>query len=216
MLQAAMTGILPVTATSPPGEEDRRLAAACAAGDTRIFEEIYRRFGDRMKSIAWNHLGNSSDAEDAVQETFLKIHRAASTFTGEASFATWAFRILVNTCYDLLRKRKRRIEEAPIDETTETVERTAPSVDDAKRMTLRKLLDELPEQRRTVFTLFEIEGLSHAEIGTILGISEGNSKWILFATKKELQEKWRTQKSAVGSRQSGGRSTADRRPPTAD
>ena len=194
MLQAAMTGILPVTATSPPGEEDRRLAAACAAGDTRIFEEIYRRFGDRMKSIAWNHLGNSSDAEDAVQETFLKIHRAASTFTGEASFATWAFRILVNTCYDLLRKRKRRIEEAPIDETTETVERTAPSVDDAKRMTLRKLLDELPEQRRTVFTLFEIEGLSHAEIGTILGISEGNSKWILFATKKELQEKWRKQK----------------------
>jgi len=189
MLQAAMTGIFPSVTSS--ASEDRRLADACVAGDTRVFEEIYHRFGDRMKSIAWNHLGNAADAEDAVQETFLKIHRAATTFTGEASFGTWAFRILVNTCYDVLRKRKRRIDESPIDETSETAERTAPTVDDAKRITLRKLLDELPEQRRTVFSLFEIEGLSHAEIGEILGITEGNSKWILFATKKELQQKWR-------------------------
>jgi RNA polymerase sigma factor (sigma-70 family) len=190
MLQSAMTTTM-IPAPAPSGSEDRRLAAACAEGDSRVFEEIYRRFGDKMKSIAWNHLGNSSDAEDAVQETFLKIHRAATTFTGEASFSTWAYRILVNTCYDLLRRRRRRIEESPIDDVVETAERTAPNVDDAKRMTLRKLLDELTEQRRTVFTLFEIEGLSHAEIGQILGISEGNSKWILFATKKELQEKWK-------------------------
>jgi RNA polymerase sigma-70 factor, ECF subfamily len=192
MLQAAMTTMLPVpAATSPTGDEDRRLAKACAAGDTQVFETIYARLGERMKSIAWNHLGNRSDAEDAVQETFLKIHRAAGTYTGEASFSTWIFRILVNTCYDILRKRRRRIEEAPIDDTPETAERTAPNVDEAKRMTLRKLLGELTEQRRTVFTLFEIEGLSHAEIAQILGISEGNSKWILFATKKELQEKWK-------------------------
>ena len=188
MLQAAMTTVLHPVPVSASAAEDHRIAAACAAGDATIFEDIYRRFGDRMKSIAWNHLGNVSDAEDAVQETFLKVHRAASTYTGEASFATWMFRILVNTCYDILRKRKRRIDEAPIDEI---VERTSPSVDDAKRITLRRLLDELPEQRRSVFTLFEIEGLSHAEIGHILGISEGNSKWILFATKKDLQKRWR-------------------------
>ena len=186
-----MTSVLPATAAQ--GSEDRKIAAACAAGDSRIFEEIYRRFGDRMKSIAWNHLGNASDAEDAVQETFLKIHRAASTYTGEASFSTWVFRILVNTCYDVLRKRKRRIDEAPIDDLPESSARTAPNVDDAKRITLSKLLNELPEQRRSVFTLFEIEGLSHAEIGEILGITEGNSKWILFATKKDLQQKWRSQ-----------------------
>jgi len=193
MLQAAITGILPMTGHASSAE-DRRLAAACAAGDTKIFEELYRRFGDRMKSIAWNHLGSAADAEDAVQETFLKIHRAASTYSGEAAFSTWAFRILVNTCYDTLRRRRRRIEEAPIEEH-ETIERTAPNVDDTKRMTLRKLLDELPEQRRTVFSLFEIEGLSHAEIAEILGISEGNSKWILFSTKKELQEKWKRTRS---------------------
>jgi RNA polymerase sigma factor (sigma-70 family) len=188
MLHAAMTPMLQIAAKPAQESDDYRLAAACAAGDTQVFEEIYRRFGDRMKSIAWNHLGNSSDAEDAVQETFLKVHRAATTFTGEASFATWVYRILVNTCYDLLRKRKRRIDEAPLDDS---FQRSGSSVDDLKRIALRRLLDELPEQRRSVFTLFEIEGLSHAEIGQVLGISEGNSKWILFATKKELQEKWK-------------------------
>lgn len=186
MLQSLATSMLQVTPAGP--SDDDRLAAACASGDGKVFEEIYRRYGERMKSIAWAHLGNTSDAEDAVQETFLKVHRAAATFTGEASFATWIYRILVNTCYDVLRKRKRRIEEAPIDAL---LERGGPAVDDTKRIALRRLLDALPEQRRTVFTLFEIEGLSHAEIGQILGISEGNSKWILFATKKELQEKWK-------------------------
>ena len=62
---------------------------------------------------------------------------------------------------------------------------------------MRKLLNELPEQRRSVFVLFEIEGLSHAEIGEILNISEGNSKWILFATKKQLQKKWRNEPPVV-------------------
>ena len=144
-----------------------------------------------MKSIAYNHLGNVSDAEDAVQETFLKIHRAAATYSGEASFSTWLYRILVNTCYDLLRKRKRRGEESAADDLL-FLDRAAPSVDDTKRITLRKLLAGLPEQRRSVFTLFEIEGLSHAEIAEILGISEGNSKWILFATKKQLQQQWKS------------------------
>jgi RNA polymerase sigma-70 factor (ECF subfamily) len=170
--------------------EDRRLAGGCANGDSTAFEQIYRTHGERMKSIAFNHLGNVSDAEDAVQETLLKVHRAAGSYSGEASFSTWMYRILINTCYDTLRRRKRRPQETAIDEIP--LERTSPGVDDAKRITLRKLLGKLTEQRRSVFTLFEIEGLSHAEIASILGITEGNSKWILFSTKKQLQEMWKS------------------------
>jgi RNA polymerase sigma-70 factor (ECF subfamily) len=176
--------------TSATQTDDLRLAGACAAGDSDSFAEVYRRFGERMKSIAFNHLGNIADAEDAVQETFLKLHRAARGFTGEAAFSTWLYRILVNTCLDMIRKRRRRIREAPIDDEL-SFGRAGVAVDDAKRMTLHKLLAELPEQRRSVFVLFEIEGLSHAEIGEVLDISEGNSKWILFATKKQLQEAWK-------------------------
>ena len=179
----------PTPAASRASADDRRLAERCAAGDTGVFEELYRRFGDKMKSIAWQHLGSRSDAEDAVQETFLKIHRAAKGFSGEAAFSTWLYRILVNTCYDALRRRRRRPEETPIEDQPR--ERSAATVDEAKKMTLRKLLAALPEQRRNVFVLFEIEGLSHAEIAGILGITEGNSKWILFSTKKQLQEQWK-------------------------
>src|SRR5690349_3110419 len=189
-LAAATQTIVPEATVEVSASDDRQLAAQCAAGDPAVFDRIYRTHGERMKSIAFNHLGNISDAEDAVQETFLKVHRAASTYSGEASFSTWMYRILINTCYDALRKRQRRPEEEALDAMP--VERGTTSVDDAKRITLRKLLGTLTEQRRTVFTLFEIEGLSHAEIASILGITEGNSKWILFSTKKQLQEMWKS------------------------
>jgi RNA polymerase sigma-70 factor (ECF subfamily) len=171
-------------------EDDLRLARACAVGDSDVFASIYTNHGERMKSIAYHQLGNVSDAEDAVQETFIKVHRAAASYNGEAAFTTWLYRILINTCYDMLRRRSRRIRETPIDDQI-AGGRAANAVDDVKRMALRKLLSELPEQRRTVFALFEIEGLSHAEIADILDITEGNSKWILFSTKKQLQEQWK-------------------------
>jgi len=183
---------LTITPQTRSSEDDLRLARACADGGSEAFATIYARHGTRMKSIAFNHLGNISDAEDAVQETFLKVHRAASSYNGEAAFTTWLYRILINTCYDLLRKRRRRIQEAPIDDQI-AGNRAAHAVDDVKRMALRAMLSELPEQRRTVFALFEIEGLSHAEIAAILDITEGNSKWILFSTKKQLQAQWKKQ-----------------------
>ena len=184
---------LTITPQPPPrgSEEDLRLARACAAGDSDVIASIYDRHSQRMKSIAYHELGNVSDAEDAVQETFIKVHRAAAGYNGEAAFTTWLYRILINTCYDMLRRRRRRVRETPIDDLL-AGGHAGNAVDDVKRMSLRKMLSELPEQRRTVFALFEIEGLSHAEIAGILDITEGNSKWILFSTKKQLQEMWKS------------------------
>jgi RNA polymerase sigma-70 factor (ECF subfamily) len=179
-----------VLTSNETANDDLRLARACAAGDSDAFASMYARHGQRMKSIAFHQLGSVVDAEDAVQETFIKVHRAAGTYTGEAAFSTWLYRILVNTCSDIRRKRTRRIREAPLADEV-VFGRAASAVDDTKRLALRAMLGELPEQRRNVFTLFEIEGLSHAEIAAILGITEGNSKWILFSTKKQLQEKWK-------------------------
>src|SRR5438034_11529 len=84
-----------------------------------------------------------------------------------------------------------RVDDKPIDDLHLARRCAAGNADDAKRIMLARLLRELPEQRRTVFVLFEIEGFSHAEIATIAGISEANSKWILFSTKRQLQEKWK-------------------------
>ncbi|HUO83548.1 MAG TPA: RNA polymerase sigma factor, partial [Thermoanaerobaculia bacterium] len=177
----------PLTPAEGSDTSDALLAAACVRGDTDAFERIYQREGARMKSVAFNHLGNRSEAEDAVQETFLKIHRNAKSWTGQASFSVWIYRILINTCHDLIRRRKRRPEESSLESETPS----QGAADPWRRVALRKLLERLPEQRRTVLLLFEVEGLSHREIGEILNIQESYSKWLLFTTKRELQQMWR-------------------------
>ena len=97
--------------------EDSALAAACQSGDLRAYERLYALQGARMKNLARNLLGNSHDAEDAVQDTFLKIQRSIDSFRGQSSFVTWTFRILVNTCHDARRKRTRKKEVANEDDT---------------------------------------------------------------------------------------------------
>src|SRR3974390_3430023 len=92
------------------GMDDAAIAAACLAGDMNGYERLYRLQGARMRNLARNLLGSQSDAEDAVQETFLKVQRSVGSFRGQSSFVTWIFRILVNPCHDLRRSRMRRKE----------------------------------------------------------------------------------------------------------
>src|SRR6266852_7782948 len=101
--------------------EDAALAAACRSGDLRAYERLYALHGMRMKNLARNLLGNPIDAEDAVQDTFLKIQRSIGSFRGQSSFATWTFRILINTCYDARRSRMRKKEVAAVDEREDAV-----------------------------------------------------------------------------------------------
>jgi RNA polymerase sigma-70 factor (ECF subfamily) len=156
--------------------------------DIAAFEELYRSHGRRMKSVAMNLLGNTSDAEDAVQESFLKLYRSWSSFKGESLRSTWLYRILVNTCYDMGRRRKRTPAAAtPADEQA-ALETPAPAGDASLRMTLERAVARLPEVQRSVFLLFEVEGFKHREIAEILDIAEGTSKHALFAAKRELQE----------------------------
>jgi len=103
---ATPTGLDP--AAEAAKAEDSALAAACQSGDLRAYERLYAQQGARMKNLARNLLGNPLDAEDAVQDTFLKVQRSINSFRGQSSFVTWTFRILVNTCHDARRKRLRQ------------------------------------------------------------------------------------------------------------
>src|SRR6266849_4896930 len=117
--------------------EDAALAAACRSGDLRAYERLYAMHGARMKNLARNVLGNSNDAEDAVQETFLKVQRSIASFRGQSSFVTWTYRILMNTCYDARRSRLRK-KEITNDDSVETprLEPRAPGAHAALRMAL--------------------------------------------------------------------------------
>jgi RNA polymerase sigma-70 factor, ECF subfamily len=170
-------------------EEDALLARACQAGDLGAFERLYQQHGARMKSVARNLLGTPSDAEDAVQETFLKIQRGIRNFRGQSSFATWSFRILINTCYDARRSRLRKKEVAQ-EEPGEfsRPEPRAPGAHPSLRIALERALERLTRHQRDVFLLYEVEGFRHSEIAGVLDISETASKNTLFQAKKNLRQ----------------------------
>ena len=168
--------------------EDSALAAACQAGDLRAYARLYALQGARMKNLARNLLGNPVDAEDAVQDTFLKVQRGINSFRGQSSFVTWTYRILVNTCHDARRKRVRKKEVAN-DDTAESPrpEPRAASSHPTLRMALERALNELTRHQRNVFLLYEVDGFHHAEIAAMLEISETASKNTLFQAKKNLR-----------------------------
>ncbi len=177
-----------------PGEQqddEARLLEECRAGSVEAFERLYDRHGARMKSIAANLLGSVADAEDAVQDCFLKVYRGAASFRGDSRFSTWIYRVLVNSCYDTLRQRRRRpVEARPEKRTLEAdPELAAPASDHPLRLSLEACVRDLDPRRRAVFLLFAVEGFTHREVGDILGVPEGTSKTLLFEAKRELQRR---------------------------
>jgi len=168
--------------------EDAALAAACRSGDLRAYERLYAMHGARMKNLARNVLGNPIDAEDAVQETFLKVQRSIAGFRGQSSFVTWTYRILINTCYDARRSRLRKKEVANDDsEESPRFEPRAPGAHPSLRMALERALAKLTQHQRDVFLLYEVEGFRHAEIAGMLEMTETASKNTLFQAKKNLR-----------------------------
>jgi len=172
-------------------DDESRLLEECRAGDVSAFERLYELHGARMKSVAANLLGSVTDAEDAVQDCFLKIYRGAPAFRGDAKFSTWIYRVLVNSCYDMLRHRRRRPVEVREDgEASRAVpELSAPASDHSLRLSLEACVKELDPRRRAAFLLFAVEGFTHREVGDILGVPEGTSKTLLFEAKRELQRR---------------------------
>jgi RNA polymerase sigma-70 factor, ECF subfamily len=169
--------------------EDLSIAASCLSGDLDGYERLYRWQGTRMTNLARHLLGTQSDAEDAVQETFLKIQRSVASFRGQSSFVTWTFRILVNTCHDLRRSRVRRKEnvKGESDELPPSLEPQAAVTHPTLRLALERALVRLTQHQREVFLLYEVEGFRHSEIADLLEISETASKNTLFQAKKNLR-----------------------------
>jgi RNA polymerase sigma-70 factor (ECF subfamily) len=171
---------LQFAANLPDNPTDAELAEGCKRGNLRAFERLYDLHAGRMKSLAFHLLGNRADAEDTVQEAFLKVYRAVQGFDGHSTLATWIYRILLNCCYDVIRKRQRLAENpAPAEFSM-----------DSKlplKIALERALSLLNERQRIVFLMFEVEGLKHSEIAGILEVPEGTSRSWLFEAKCRLK-----------------------------
>lgn len=185
----------------PSGDKpDDALVANAREGDTAAFDELVRRYQRRIYALAYNMTSNHQDADDIVQETFSKAYRSLRRFHGRSSFYTWLYAIASNLALNLLRRRKRR-PTSSLDQLDEESFSTDPAFVDASlaadtprqvRMheiqeKLNEALQKLSEEHRAIVVMHDIEGVPHADIARILGISQGTVRSRLFYARRLLQ-----------------------------
>jgi len=167
------------------------LLKGCLEGNRRMQEELYRRFSPRMYAVCLRYAGKAEEAEDILQEGFIKIFKKMDSFRGDGSFEGWMRRIFVNTAIEHFRRKRYLM---PVTEKEEnTIEgKYASALDDLGAKDVLALIQELSPGYRTVFNMYVVEGYTHKEIADMLGISEGTSKSQLSRAKVILQDMVRT------------------------
>jgi RNA polymerase sigma-70 factor (ECF subfamily) len=139
-----------------------------------------------MYNVSLRILGNSTDAEDAMQEAFLNAFRKLDTYSGNVSFGAWLRRIVINRSLDYLKKRKVKFEE--ISERSVGIVDDEPGPAAVDMASIHKAIQELPDGYRVVLSLHLIEGYEHEEIGRILQISSSASRTQYLRAKNKLKE----------------------------
>jgi RNA polymerase sigma-70 factor, ECF subfamily len=177
--------------------KDDELVKAAQAGDMAAFEELVARHRDKIYARAFSMLRNEDEAVDLSQEAWVKGWQRLNQFQGEASFATWMTRIVINLCLDQLRKNK-RIKSESIDEMNEEtggVERQMPILNpnpteglerDELRQRIDKALAQLSYEHRTVLILHEFEELEYKLIAKKMGCSIGTVMSRLFYARRKM------------------------------
>lgn len=166
---------------------DAQLLARVVEGDHDAFNQIMRNHEDRVFSVCLRIMGNREYALDATQETFLTAFRKADQFKGNSALGTWIYRIAVNTCYDQLRKHKRRKADPIPDHLDPTDYSAEEQVDSAAlRPEIQQALAAIPEDFRAAVILSDIEGLGLPEVAEVLGVPVGTVKSRVFRGRRLL------------------------------
>jgi RNA polymerase sigma-70 factor (ECF subfamily) len=175
-----------------PGDE-RALVERLRAGEVRAFEELVRTYQHRVFGVAVRMLGNAAEAEELAQEVFLRVHRAVAGFRGEAKLSTWLYAIASRLCLTRLGGGERRFGR----EGEETLARLANGHADPAAMlerseleaALHRAIAELPEERRIVVVLRDLEGLAYEDIAVALELPVGTVRSRLHRARMDLKEK---------------------------
>jgi len=162
------------------------------AGDAEAFKLIVERYQGMVYSVAYNVLGNFTDAEDAAQEAFLRCYRKLPQYRSEATFSTWLFRLALSSTIDYQRREKRRPD--PV-ETPELVDGTAPQLGEGiSAATLTAALHDLPEDYRVPTVLRDIYGLPYQEIADLTGRPLGTVKVMVHRGRASLRLRLRAER----------------------
>ena len=171
------------------------LIARCQKGDRLAFEELIRRYMDKVYYLAYSVVKNHQDADDILQESFIRVYKSIKKFKERERFYPWLYRIVVNQAKSYLKKREQSFHyssEERMVESAEVDERDIP-VDILEEKELRqkinKAIDSLPPQQRLAIRLFEVEGLSMKETAEVLNCRVGTVKSHLHRARWALREK---------------------------
>jgi RNA polymerase sigma-70 factor (ECF subfamily) len=187
-------------------DPDHELVERARDGDTRAFDALVVKYAPKLYGLVYNMTAHKEDTHDLLQEIFAKAYHSLRRFSGRSSFYTWLYSIAVNKTLNFLKHRKRR-GAVSLNDVDSGIENDPALVDAAPlanperqsriaelQKRLNKAMLGLSESHRTVVALFDIQGLSHAEIAKILKVSEGTVRSRLhyahLRLQAELQDLW--------------------------
>ena len=165
------------------------LVEACKRGDQKAQFELYRLYNAAMYNTTLRIVGDSDDAEDVMQEAFLKAFEKLDTYRGAVSFGAWLKRIVINKALDFLRVKKEQLSLEDAGEVGEMVDEPIDTGEvEYRAEEIKKAIYDLPEGYRIVLSLILLEGYDHEEVSTILNISNATSRTQYHRAKKRLIE----------------------------
>jgi RNA polymerase sigma-70 factor, ECF subfamily len=185
-------------AASEP-EDERKLVKRAKAGDMAAYDELVRRYQERIYATVYHMTSNHEDANDLAQEAFIKAYQALKSFKGDSSFFTWVYRIAVNKTINFLKQRRNKTHLSLNDldfnaehdpDLVALISDKTPRRDvnlNELQQKLNEAMQKLSEVHRLVVTLHDIQGLSHEEISKMMDCNTGTVRSRLFYARQQLQ-----------------------------
>lgn len=176
---------------------DEQIVDRVRNGETRLFDQLVRRYQDPVYGMAARFTGGGADAEDVAQEVFLKVFRSLAGFKGEAKFSTWLYRVTFNLCADWLRRNRKPGRKAvAIEEAGEVrdgrVDLERSLLESEERERVNRALASLDERYRSVIVLLYYQKLPYEEIAAILGVPVKTVETRLYRARKMLRDRLET------------------------
>jgi RNA polymerase sigma-70 factor (ECF subfamily) len=190
--------------TNTPVDPLELLIREAQKGDVPSFEKIVRSHQSYAYAIAFRFVCDEDDAEDIVQESFIRIWKHLQDFDPEMKFTTWMYKIVVNLCYDRIKINKRRTKVFAKQNSNFSIEDCIDRLDLQQELSnkdmaalIRSLADGLSEKQRMIFLLRDLQDLSMDEVAGITGMSESAIKTNLFYARQSIRKKLATAEAAL-------------------
>jgi len=188
MVNAGMLATTDTVRMDPRVNQDLEWVNQAKAGDTEAFEQLYRAHSGRVYAVCLRMVKDKTQAEDLVQEAFVRAWQKLNTFRGDSAFTTWLHRLSVNLTLTHLRNQKRRTDKVMSTDDLTPFEKPVNEKKSGEKLDLEAAIASLPEKARQVFVLHEVEGYKHEEIATMMGIASGTTKAQLHRARRMLRE----------------------------